>query len=283
MRAATTCTKLAAQPVQRQARTSSWLTAPKQTLPGIQKVIGQSDYKAYEGVNTGGLNGCYWIRVLKKRPNGELLIENMHDVGKIKVDHVQTVIEPDLVYPLLRGKDVQRWRAEPSIHLILANRTDKLAAIPESEMKRHWPKTYAYLKRFEGDPQKPERRTLRGRSTNAVRGPIEKGAPFYFMFAVGPYTMAKWKVLWPEVGHAVRASVCGSSKVEKVKPSLPDHTDRCGQSCGSGQEAYFVAGMLNSSPAHVAAAAYIVLHPSPHIMKTSPFPGSEKRTILTSG
>ena len=30
--------------------------------------------------------------------------------------------------------------------------------------------------------------------------------------------------------------------------------------------------MLNSSPAHVAVAAYIVMHPSPHIMKNIAVP-----------
>ena len=148
VRAKTARKRIAAQPVQNQIRTSPWLTAPEQALPGIQKVIGQSTYRAYEGVNTGGLNGCFWIRVLQERPNGELLIENLHDVGRIKVECVQAVIEPNLVYPLLRGRDVQRWHAKPSAHIILANLTDKLAGIPEFEMKRRWPKTYAYLKQI---------------------------------------------------------------------------------------------------------------------------------------
>jgi hypothetical protein len=86
-------------------------------------------------VNTGGLNGCFWIQVLERLPNGELLIQNLHDVGKIKVQQVQAVIEPDLVYPLLRGRDVQRWHAEPSAYIILANRTDKLAGIFEAEIE----------------------------------------------------------------------------------------------------------------------------------------------------
>ena len=273
VRAKTERKRLAAQPVQNQIRTSPWLTAPEQALPGIQKVIGQSAYRAYEGVNTGGLNGCFWIRVLQERPNGELLIENLHDVGRIKVECVQAVIEPNLVYPLLRGRDVQRWHAKPSAHIILANRTDKLAGIPEFEMKRRWPKTYAYLKQFEGDPQKPERGTLRGRS--GYRHYFKPTDPFYSMYNVGPYTMAEWKVLWPEVGHSVRASVSGPSIVEKVKPSLPDHTI-VAVSCSSESEAYFITGMLNSSPAYAAIAAYIVLHPSPHIMKNIAVPQFKK-------
>ena len=273
VRAATARTKLAAQPVQGQIKTSPWLTAPKRALSGIQKVIGQSDYKAHEGVNTGGLNGCFWVRVLEKQSNGKLLIENMHDVGKIRVKQEKAVIEPDLVYPLLRGKDVQRWYAEPSAYIILANRTDKLAGIPQAEMKRRWRETYAYLKRFEGNPQKPERGTLRGRSV--YRQFFKPTDPFYSMFGIGPYTMAEWKVLWPEVGHSVRASVSGPSTVEKVKPSLPDHTI-VAVSCSSESEGYFVAGMLNSSPAYVAIAAYIVLHPSPHIMKNIAVPQFKK-------
>ena len=268
VKALTVRTKLAAQPVQGPQKTSPWLTAPRRALSGIQKAIAQSDYRAHAGCCTW-LNGVYWVRVLGKRPNGELLIENLNDVGTLKVPNVQTVIEPDLVYPLLRGRDVQRWNAEPSAHIILTNRTDKLAGIPESEMKLQWPKTYAYLKKFEGDPKKPKRGTLRGRS--GYRQYFKETDPFYSMYNVGPYTMAKWKVLWPEVGHSVRASVSGPSTVEKMKPSLPDHTI-VAVSCGSENEAYFIAGMLNSSPAFVAVAAYIVLHPSPHIMKNIAVP-----------
>jgi hypothetical protein len=264
-----TVSKMGALPVDPNKLSSPWLSAPKEALPGIQKVIGQSEYEAHAGVYTGGLNGCYWIRVLDERPNGELLIENLHNVGKIKVQHVQTVIEPDLVYPLLRGRDVQRWRAEPSAHIILAQNPKTRTGIPEAEMKRRWPKTFAYLKQFEGDPEKPKRGTLRGRSGYKLY--FNPSDPFYTMYNVGPYTMAEWKVLWPEVGHTVRAGVCGPSAIEKTKPSLPDHTI-IAVSCESGTEAYYLAGLLNSSPATVTASAYIVLHPSPHIMQSIAVP-----------
>ena len=268
VRAATTRKRLAARPVQKQARTSPWLTAPKQTLSGIQKMIGQSAYRAYAGCCTWR-NGVYWINMVKVLSSGDLLIENLHDIGRIKVEKVEAVVEPDLVYPLLRGKDVQRWHAEPSAYIILTNRTDKLAGIPEAEMKRCWPKTYGYLKQFE--------RELRCRS--GYKKYFKPTDPFYSIYNVGPYTTAEWKVLWPEVGHSVRASVSGPSPVEKAKPALPDHTI-VAVSCGSESEAYFVAGMLNSSPAHLAVAAYIVLHPSPHIMENIAVPQFKKTDKL---
>ena len=265
--------QMGALPVDPNKPTSPWLTAPRRALPGIQKVIGKSDYQAYAGCCTW-LNGVYWIRVLDKRPNGDLLIENLHDVGKIKVKQVQAVIEPDLVYPLLRGRDVRRWHAEPSAHIILAQVPKTRRGIPEFEMKQLYPKTYAYLKQFEGDPKRPERDTLRGRS--GYRQYFKPTDPFYSMYNVGPYTMAKWKVLWPEVGHSVRAGACGPVKVDKSKPSLPDHTI-IAVSCDSESEAYYISGLLNSSPAHVAAAAYIVLHPSPHIMQNIAVPHFSER------
>lgn len=260
-------------PIDPEKPTSPWLTAPKKALSGIQKVTGRSEYQAYAGCCTW-LNGVYWIRVLKKRPNGELLIENLHDVGKIKVKQMQTAIEADLVYPLLRGRDVHRWRAEPSAHIILAQDPSTRTGIPESEMKRRWPKTFAYLKQFEGDSRRPERGTLRGRS--GYRQYFTPHDAFYSMYNVGPYTMAEWKVLWPEVGNSVRASVCGPSRVDKAKPPMPDHTV-VAVSCENSREAYFIAGLLNSSPAHVAAAAYIVLHPSPHIMENIAIPRFQKK------
>ena len=257
---------MGAVPVIATKASSPWLTAPTQALSGVQKVIGPSDYKAYAGCCTW-LNGVYWIQVLEKRPNGELLIENLYNVGKIKVKQIQAVIEPDLVYPLLRGRDVQCWGAEPSTHIVLTQDPDTRQGIPEDEMKRDLPKTYAYLKRFEEG--------LRSRS--GYRRYFKPSDPFYSMYNVGPYTMAAWKVLWPEVGHSVRASVSGPSTVEK-KSSLPDHTI-VAVPCESERDAHFVAGALNSSPSYVTAASYIVLHPSPHIMQNISVPRFKETDI----
>ncbi len=243
-RAAATRSRLTAAPVDPDKPSSPWLTAPEQALSGIHKVIGKSDYRAYEGVNTGGLNGCYWVRVLDKRPNGDLLIENLHDVGKLKVDRVQAVVEPDLVYPLLRGRDVRRWHAAPSAHIILAQDPDKRAGIPEPEMKRRWPKTYAYLKRFEGDPDNPQRGTLRGRS--AYRKYYEPTDPFYSMYGVGPYTMARWRTAWKgQVATSLDVSVCGPG--EDGRPVLNDQT-AYSVPFEEEREAHYLAALLNSRP-----------------------------------
>jgi len=245
--------QVAALPVDPEKPNSPWLTAPRHALRGLLKVIGKSDYQAYAGVFTGGLNGCYWIRILDRLSNGDLLIENLHDVGKLKVEHVQTVIEPDLVYPLLRGRDVKRWHAEPSAHIILAQDPVTRTGIRETVMKVKYPKTYAYLKRFEGDPKKPERGTLRGRATSFVRRPIENGAPFYTMFAVGEYTLAEWKVVWNRIDTRLQAVAVGGDTEDP--PVVPQETHTF-VPISAQREAYYFSGALNSSPCDFLVRCY---------------------------
>ncbi len=260
--------QLAAEPVDPKIQTSPWLTASKEALIGIKKIISPSYYKANEGVNTGGLNGVYWVRVLETLPNGNLRIENLYDVGKIKVEQVETVIEPELIYPLLRGRDVKKWLVEPSAYIIITQDKDKQReGLPESEMKIKFPKTYAYLNKFHDKlAYRPDRKYY------------PKDSPFYTMRNVASYTMAPWKVMWPEVGHTVRAGVCGPNS-DNSKPSLPDHTI-VAVSCSEASEAHFICSLLNSSAAQLAISSYIVLHPSPHVLEHVAIPKFDPKDKL---
>jgi SAM-dependent methyltransferase len=257
-------------PVDPESRTSPWLTAPKATLTGLRKVMGKSGYRAQEGANTGGLNGCYWIRILKRLSNGEILIENLHDVGKIKLPRVQFAIESDLVYPLLRGRDVQRWRATPSAHIILAQDPKTRRGIPEDEMRRRWPKTYSYLKRFE----KP----LRERS--GYRKYFKPTDPFYAMYNVGPYTLARWKVVWTRVGVDITAAVTIAGTARR--PVVPIETATM-VACDSEQEAHYLAALMNSGPARCLIDSYSSKGTgsfgSPHILTHVAIPSYCGKTI----
>ena len=243
--------KLGALPVEPQEPNSPWLTAPKKTLGGIQKVIGESAYKAHEGVNTGGLNGCFWINIIERLKDGKLFIENFSDVGKKKVEQVQTVIESDLVYPLLRGRDVSRWHAEPSTYIILSQDPETRQGIPETEMKRKYPKTFSYFKKFEEQ--------LRKRASSSVRRLMERGA-FYSMFGVGSYTFAPWKVIWKHTGvqDSMRACTISSEAIPDQKVILV--------SSESEAAAHFFCACINSLPAFSVIKNYIGLDASPHVL-----------------
>ena len=263
-------TPLSAQPVNPDDRTSPWLTAPKEALTGIQKVIGKSDYRAYAGCCTW-LNGVFWLRVIKETPGGNLLVENLNAIGKIKVELVQSLIETDLVYPLLRGRDVCRWHAEPSACMILANRTDKLAAIPEAEMRRNYPRTFGYLKRFEGQ--------LRKRS--GYRQYFGATAPFYAVYNVGAYTLAPWKVVWREQSTEFQAAVVGA---QAGKPVIADHKLMT-VPCHSSSEAHYLSAVFGSSPCKLTVASYVLststsTHVLEHIAIPEFSPVSEAHTRL---
>lgn len=253
VRTHTSCSDSVAMPLETDRASSPWLTMPEEVVDGIGKVIGKGDYEAHAGVYTGGLNGCFWVHLLKKLPNGDLLIENMHDVGKRKVDRVQATIEPDLVYPLLRGRDVQRWRREPSAHIVLAQDPETRSGIPVAVMKRKCPKTYAYLCRFEAE--------LKTRGSSSIRRMMETGA-FYTMFAVGPYTFSKYKLLWRYI--ASEFTCC--AETSETGLVIPDHRLICIEAA-SIQEVHYLAALLNSSPIRLFVSCFAIgTQMAPHIL-----------------
>ena len=219
--------KLAASPVEPQEPNSPWLTAPKNTLAGLQKIIGKSNYRAYAGCCTW-LNGVFWVRIIKELTNGNLLIENLSDVGRIKMERIEAAIEPDLVYPLLRGRDVLPWHAEPSIYIILSQDPETRRGVPEAEMKRKYPKTFSYFKKFE--------KHLRHRS--GYKRYFRPDDPFYSIYNVGHYTMEKWKVVWPWIATKTRCAVVGEVQSHS---GIPEHNTSFAAFTNESEAHYFCA------------------------------------------
>ena len=250
----TTRAHLWAQPVDTEKPTSPWMTARKAALKALQKVIGPAAYRAREGANTGGANGVYWLRILDKRPDGVLLVENLN-IGKRKVPEVQSPVEPDLVYPLLRGRDVSRWTAEPSAYIIVSQDPKTRMAYEESWMKVEIPLTYAYLKKFE--------KSLWERKSRSVRDLMEKSA-FYAMYAVADYTFAPYKVVWREQASRFTVAVVGS---EEDKVIVPDHKLML-VPFEDEREAHFVCGALASVIAQLVVKSYVVsVSTSTHVLQ----------------
>jgi hypothetical protein len=255
----TTRQQLLARPVEPRKPGSPWLTAPEGTLTAVRKVIGKSPYRARVGCCTW-LNGAFWLRILGTCDDGSLMIENLYDVGRTKMPRVEASIEPDLVYPLLRGRDIGRWTSAPSAYMILPNRTDRLAGIPEAEMKARYPKTFAYLKEFE-----PQLRRRPG-----LRRYFKPDAPFYTVYNVGPYTLAPLRVLWrqflPELGMTLLAKP--SDRFLGPKPPLTQHVVTFA-SFDCADEALFFAACGNSSPAGLLhrSASTGKSYGQPHILR----------------
>ena len=51
--------------------------------------------------------------------NGDLIIKNLHTKGKMKIESVEDTLESELIYPIIRGSDIQRWAVRPKIYMLL--------------------------------------------------------------------------------------------------------------------------------------------------------------------
>jgi methylase of polypeptide subunit release factors len=230
-----------AEPVNPNDPTSPWLTARPKAIKAVRKVLGKSDYKAHEGVNTGGANAVYWVDIVYKRPDGLVVVRNITEGAKVKVDEVTEPIEPDLLYPLLRGRDVQRWKAEPSAWILVPHTVATgWQAISEEQMQRNYPRTWGYLSRF--------RQVLLNRVAYKL---LRMGHPFYILKDISTYTFAPWKVVWTRLAR-IEAAVVG---LHEGKPIVPQETVTLVE-CSSANEAHYICALVNSSPFQFAAISY---------------------------
>ena len=260
----TSRTLLHAQPVDTEEPTSPWLVGSPTASAALKKVIGPSPYNARVGAYAG-VNGVYWLRIVDRHP-GEILVENLHDVGRTSVRDVRALVEADLVYPLLRGRDVRRWRCQPSAHILIPQQPDKPSvAISESELKVEYPHAYAYLKEFEA--------ILRQRAAYRKYFDTQK-APFYSMYDVGPYTFAPHKVLWREQAADLTAAV-----PEKTdRPAVPDHKLMLVE-CRSDSESHYLCAALNSAPVRLLVRSYgVETQTSTHVLDHAAVPRFDPST-----
>jgi hypothetical protein len=229
---------------------------------------GPSDYVAHLGANSGGANGVYWVEVLEETEGG-VLIRNLAGKAKRAIETVERVIEPDLLYPLVRWLDVKRYSAVPRCGILLVQDVVSRTGIDETVMRSQYPRTLAYLERF--------RDLLTARA--AYRRYQNRG-PFYSMYNVGTYTVSPVKVVWRRMDRQINAAVietagvpllaskqCRGSHaqpplldkpaVAHVRPIVPQET--CVViACESTDEAHYLCALLNSDAVNQRVASHSV-------------------------
>jgi hypothetical protein len=243
----------------------SWVTARPKALKSLGKIVGVAKYQGRIGTHTGGANGIYWIQMTGKTSKEACEVQNLFDIGKNKYKGITSYVERELIYPLLRGRDTKRWNINPRVFILLPQDTlQPSKALDEVALKTRFPRTYQYFEEF--------REELFSRAHYKAHFKAQ-GAPYYSMYNVGPYTFAPYKVVWSEVGHDVEAAVVSShgSDYLDAKVIVPDHTV-VAISFDGEKEAHYVCAILNSSPSQFIVMGYVVLHPSPHILKNLKIP-----------
>jgi len=239
---------------------SPWMTIPHNAVNIVQKVCGKNTYPVYEGINSGGANGVYWVTIVDAEhqskivdiplslgePMGiceilvrELVVKNVTKGTKKPVEKVKTIIEDFFVYPALKSKHVRKWRITGYNYTLQMQDPLKRVGVNEEWVKATFPKTYAYLKRFE--------KVLLSRAAyKKFMNP--RNAPFYSMYNVGYYTYAPYKVVWNRMGSRISACVisvvCDTYLGEKCV--LPDNVLAFIPTENEG-EAHYICSIMNSS------------------------------------
>lgn len=257
-----------AEPVDVKDKTSAWITAKRKALRALRKILGPSEYLAHEGCNTGGANSVFWVELVGLRPDNLVIISNITESAKKKAVSTQAAVEKELIYPLLRGRDLDRWSAVPSIYVLFTQDPESRKGIVGPVMGKRYPKALSYLKRFE--------RQLRVRA--AFRRYYQHDDPFWSMFNVGSYTLAKYKVAWRYIDSDFRCAVIKPFKGELgTRVIIPDHRV-IAVAVSEEQSAHYLCAALNSSPVRLAVRSYVVgTQIAPHVLQNVHIPSFSKK------
>jgi type II restriction/modification system DNA methylase subunit YeeA len=254
-------------PLEHRKPETPWMQVTPKALEAVRKLLaGTQHYEAHAGVYVG-LNQVYYIEIKERTHDGMIVITNPPESGqKKRVKQIQAVIESDLVYPLIRGRDVKKWYVEFKNKYIIVPHDPKTAKpLPETDLKVKLPLTYQYLNSY--------RNELEGRSIHKLWG---KSNPFYAVYDIGTYTFAPYKVVWKNIAGEI------SGKAEFSCAVIGDYEDKfLGRKIlipnvklmlvplKFEEEAYYLCGILNSTFVRAIVASYVIeTGISTHILDT---------------
>jgi hypothetical protein len=228
--------QMQAIPVNPNKLSSSWQTAQPVELKIYSQLKGQNKYRAYSGAVTDPY-GVFRLRLKGVRPDGILVIENMHERGKREIKPVHAAIEPDLVFPAVCGGDIIKFGIKSNFYLLIPQDSQKRVPYSEDWMIKHIPLTYAYLNQFKD--------VLLSRGSRNVRE-LAKRTAFYAVFGVGEYTFAKYRVVWKRMAAKISAVVLSSIKTDfGIKTSVSTETTAF-FAVDNKEEAHYLCAILNS-------------------------------------
>jgi hypothetical protein len=278
-------------PVNKGRAEVSWMIVSEKIYDVLQRVMKPSQYRAFAGVFTG-LNSVYFITVVSRQGKG-ILIRNLETVGKKKVKPVDTIMEPDLVYPLVRGQDHKKWYIRPSGHIVIPV-DSRGETLPHSELKVGFPKTYQYFLNFLDDlanrGAEPFKTKLKPYREKPLQVAEEHAPPFYWLFNVGP-SLAPYKVMWKYISGKISgkgefsAAVAESYDDENLGRKIAVPNEKLMLiPFRNRDEAFYTASVLNSSVAQLIVMGYTIETAiSTHVVKHVHIPSFDSENRIHIG
>ncbi|MEM3203668.1 MAG: N-6 DNA methylase [Saccharolobus sp.] len=241
-------------PIDPNDKASPWMQVTPNALSVMRKIIGKSEYRAYEGVNTA-LNQVYFVKILGETDDGIIITNPSEKRHKKRVKQVKAIVESHLVYPLVRGKNVKKWHISDELDYIILPIDKDGRILSHEELKdtkalEYFRNFFNELVRRNGEPYKSTLKAYRDL-------PFEKAEkvspPFYWVFNITPALLSQYKVVWKEI--SANGLECAVIKPLNGKPVIPDHKLMF-IPCNSLDEAYYIAGVLNSTLVKAVVVSY---------------------------
>lgn len=196
---------------------------------------GSNDFKPRIGFFTGGANAVYYLAGVKDQSQRFSTYKNITERAKRKAPGISVQLENDLVYSVIRGRDISYWHAKSDVFVLCPhNEITKMRPIEHSTMERDFPKSMKYLTDM--------RYLLDQRNGFAGWEKKTQNDYFYSIQRIGSYTFSPYKVCWSYISDDFVVAVSGSD--ENGKAILPN--DKVVFiPAATRAEAYFVAGLLS--------------------------------------
>ena len=244
---------------------SSWIVGDSIELEIFKKMIAKEKgkYKARKGVDTSA-NGIYWIKE-KEIINGKVVFENSPETSKKEIKQVKDVVEEELVYPLIRGKDIFKWKYQTPYHIIVPYYKNG-KVISKKDLKINYENTYNYFYNKSNNFENILKN--RGIVKKHFDSIASKENPEYVLYDIGEYTFSKYKVVWKALASGMISTVVSTKNNKLV---IPDHNVVM-IPCEDENEAYYLVGILNSEIVTKFVNAYISWFFSTHILENMNIP-----------
>jgi hypothetical protein len=217
---------------------SAWTIGDSCSLRAMKALTGSNAYRVRTGVFTGGANAVYYLERRRRFAGGTSRYRNVLEGSRRQAAALEFTLEDDLVYEVVRGRDIGMWRATSGALLLCPHTAEtRMKPIPPKFLKLEYPHADRYLRRM-----RPVLDARRGFSGWERR---HREAGFYALQRIGAYTFLPYKVAWRYIATDFLVSVIGPAA---------DGRTRLGNdkvmfvACEKATEAYFLCGLLSSDP-----------------------------------
>lgn len=168
-----------------------------------------------------------WRSGVKHDCSGVMELKRDSDSTFVNSKGERVDLEPEYVYPLLKGTDLIHGRVLEARKWLLVTQTKP--GEDTTEISRRAPRTWAYLCGHSDE-------------LDSRKSSIYRGKPRFSVFGVGPYTFTPWKVAISALHKRFVFSMVGP-----IEGRLVVFDDTCYHlACSSMEEAQLVSTLLNS-------------------------------------